>query len=75
MIYKVSYVVRDGSLPGGIKNETERPEIGNRVKIGRYEFEIVEIEEVMPPSGNFLYLHATVELIAETSQTNTASGK
>ena len=69
MIYKVSYVVRDGSMPGGIKNETERPEVGNHVKIGRYEFEIIEVEEVMPPSGNFLYLHATVEPIAEIPQT------
>jgi hypothetical protein len=65
VIYKVSYVVRDGRLPGGIKNETERPEVGKHVKIGRYEFEIIEIEEVMPPNGNFLYLHATVEPIAE----------
>ena len=70
MIYKVSYVVRDGSMPGGIKNEMERPEVGNRVKIGRYEFEVVDVEEVMPPSGNFLYLHATVVPIAEVPQTS-----
>lgn len=67
MIYKVSYVVRDGRLPGGIKNETERPEVGNHVKVGHYEFEIVEIEEVMPPSGNFLYLHAMIEPLTEVS--------
>ena len=65
MIYKVSYVVRDGRLPGGIKNETERPEVGNHVKFGRHEFKVIEIEEVMPPSGNFLYLHATIEPVAE----------
>jgi hypothetical protein len=65
LIYKVSYVVRDGRLPGGIKNETERPEVGNYVKFGRHEFKIIEIEEVMPPSGNFLYLHATIEPVAE----------
>jgi hypothetical protein len=68
MIYKVSYVVRDGRLPGGIKNESERPSVGNVVRIGRYEFEVVEVQEVMPPRGDFLYLLATVELVAEIQQ-------
>jgi hypothetical protein len=66
LIYKVSYVVADGSLPGAIKNQTERPEVGHHIKIGKYECEVIEIEEVMPPSGNFLYLHATVEPVTET---------
>lgn len=68
MIFKVSYVVRDGRLPGGIKNETEHPQIGNVVRIGRYQFQVVEIEEVMPPRGEFWYLHAIVEPALETQQ-------
>lgn len=67
MIYKVSYVVKDGSLPGGIKNETERPEIGHHVIFGKREFEITDVEEVMPPTENFLYLQATIEPIAESN--------
>lgn len=61
MIYKVSYVVSDGSLPGGIKNETSPPQVGESVRIGRHEFQIIAVHEVMPPRDNFLYLHATVE--------------
>jgi hypothetical protein len=61
MIYKVSYVVSDGSLPGGIKNETEPPIVGMIVKIGPNEFEVIEVHEIMPPRGDFLYLHATIE--------------
>lgn len=61
MIYKVSYVVRDGRLPGGIKNESERPRVGKIVHFGAHQFEVIDVHEVMPPRDEFLYLHATVE--------------
>ncbi len=60
MFYKVSYVVMGGEHPGGIMNHMERPEVGNLVEIGKLTFEIVEIHEVMPPRGEFQFLHATV---------------
>lgn len=68
MIYKVSYIVRDGTMPGSIKNETERPEVGDIVKIGKYDFSVVDVYEIMPARGDFLYLHATVEPIFETQE-------
>ena len=61
MIYKVSYVVRDGRLPGGIKNEQQRPKIGEVVQIGHTRFAVTQVHEIMPPRDEFLYLHATVE--------------
>jgi hypothetical protein len=64
MIYKVSYVVQGGEFPGGIKNEYERPEIGKTVQIGPYEFEVVEIHEIMPARDDFQFLHATVKPLA-----------
>lgn len=65
MIYKVSYVVSDGSKPGSIKNEQERPIVGDRVRIGQSNYKVVDVYEIMPPRGEFLYLHATVEQVAE----------
>jgi hypothetical protein len=61
MIYKVSYVVMGGEHPGGIMNHIKRPEIGDQVEIGKMTFEIIEIHEVMPPRGDFQFLHATVK--------------
>jgi hypothetical protein len=60
MIYKVSFVVigRKGVM-GGIENRDEPPRPGDRVKIGREMFEVVEVEELLPPFGDFAYLHAT----------------
>lgn len=63
MIFKVSYIVNDGSKPGSIKNEHERPIIGDVVRIGSDKFKIVDVYEIMPPRGEFLYLHATVEQV------------
>ena len=59
MIYKVSFVVQGGTHPGGIQNLDERPEVGDKLKLGNNEFEIVEVLEIIPPRENFAYLHAT----------------
>jgi hypothetical protein len=60
MIYKVSYVVQSGEYPGSIKNEEEEPKIGARVMIGPIECKVVETHQIMPPRGDFTFLHATV---------------
>ena len=67
--YKVSYVVLGGEHPGAIVNEFERPKVGDRVQIGKNAFEVVEIFEVMPPRGDFAFLHATVKPVANTPET------
>jgi len=59
MIYQVSYVVVGGGHPGTIMNQEERPEVGERVEFADQEFEIVEVLEIIPPRGDFAYLHAT----------------
>ena len=35
MIYKVSYVILGGKHKGGIKNQSERPHVGDQVRFGR----------------------------------------
>lgn len=61
MIYKVSYVVLGGEFPGGIKSQYERPKVGDQVRLGRNNFEIIEVVEIMPPRDDFQFLHATVK--------------
>jgi hypothetical protein len=61
MIYKVSYVVIGGEYPGGIRNESECPQVGDIVQIGRTQFEVMEIHEIIPPRDDFQFLHATVK--------------
>jgi hypothetical protein len=59
MIYKVSFVVQGGTHPGGIQNLDERPKLGDILTLGNQKFEIVEVMEIIPPRGDFAYLHAT----------------
>ena len=63
MIYKVSFVVQGGSHPGGIQNLDERPQIGDVFTLGNRAFEIVEVMELMPPRGDYAYMHATCRSI------------
>lgn len=63
MIYKVSYVVVGGEHPGAIANVDKPPQVGDRVTLGSHEFEIVEILELMPPRGEFSFLHATCKMV------------
>lgn len=67
MIYKVSYVVLGGQYPGSIRNQYEPPRVGEQVQIGRMMFEIVEVQEVIPPRDDFQFLHATVKPLKEAS--------
>lgn len=46
-------------------NHIQRPAVGDKVEIGKLVFEIVEIHEVMPPRGDFQFLHATVNPTGE----------
>ncbi|MEJ2556926.1 MAG: hypothetical protein P8186_11990 [Anaerolineae bacterium] len=59
MIYKVSFVVPGRRDVGGIQNMDREPQPGDRVRIGNQTFEVVEVTELMPPRGDFAYLHAT----------------
>ena len=59
MIYKVSFVVPGRRDVGGIQNIDQEPKPGDRVRIGNQTFEVVEVTELMPPRGDFAYLHAT----------------
>ena len=65
MIYKVSFVVPGRRDIGGIQNIDREPKPGDRVRIGNQTFEVVDVTELMPPRGDFAYLHATCNPVEE----------
>ena len=67
MIYKVSYVVEGGSHPGAIVNSDRRPRVGERVELDGKPFEVVEVIDLLPPRGDFTYVHATCEPVEDTA--------
>ncbi len=64
-VYKVSYVVTGSSHPGGIVNLDDLPEVGEIIEVGNSELKVIEIFELIPPRGDFYYLHATCELVED----------
>ena len=59
MIYKVSYVVVGKPHLGVIVNLDAPPRVGDRVQLGEKMFEVVEVIDLIPPRGDFAYLHVT----------------
>jgi hypothetical protein len=62
-IYKVSYVIIDKDNPGMILNQTYPPTEGEIVQLGEDIFEVVEVLELVPPRGDFHYIHVTCKAI------------
>jgi hypothetical protein len=60
MIYKVSYVVLGGRHPGVIVSRDTPPRLGEVVVLGEDRFEVVEVTDLIPPQGDFAYLHVTL---------------
>ncbi len=65
MIYKVSYVVLGGRHPGAIVNRDTPPRLGEVVVLGEDRFEVVEVTDLIPPQGDFAYLHVTLRPLKE----------
>lgn len=61
--YKVSYVVEGAKHPGALMNVEEKPEVGDEVAFDGHRFVITDVAELMPPMGDFGFLHASCRLI------------
>ena len=72
VFFKVSYVVVGGEHPGAIINIDKRPEVGEEVTFDGHIFEILEVMELMPPVGNFGFLHATCRFVRDASREDAA---
>jgi hypothetical protein len=65
-IYKVSYVIIGRAHPGTIVNLDHRPKIDEIVVLGDEEFIVVEVIDLMPPRGDFHFIHATCKPASDT---------
>ena len=58
-MYKVSIVIPGHREVGGIQNMDTEPKPGDIITMGTKKYEIIEVDELMPPRGDFAFLHAT----------------
>lgn len=57
--YKVSCVVEDGSHNGAIINMDHQPRVGEQIHLDGAVYEITDVQELIPPTDDFGFLHAT----------------
>jgi len=62
MIYKVSYVVVGKPHLGSIVNLDGPPRAGDLVELGGETCEVIEVVDLIPPRGDFAFLHVTCRL-------------
>ena len=65
-VYKLSIVVPGRRDIGGILNLEKEPKAGDLVLLGQEEYKIADLVELMPPRGNFVYLHAVCQRADKT---------
>jgi hypothetical protein len=58
-MYKVSYVIVGIDHPGAIMTQSKAPKPGDKIQLQNQQFEIVEVFDIVPPRGDFHFLHAT----------------
>ena len=66
MIYKVSYFVAGRPDAGAIVNLNTPPYVGDRVQLGDELCEVTEVIDLLPPRGDFAYLHVTCRPVQKT---------
>jgi len=62
-IYKVSFVIVGSNDPGAILNMSRAPVVGERVKLGGKTYQVVEVLNLIPPRGEFHYIHVTCKSV------------
>jgi hypothetical protein len=63
MVYKVSIVIPGSESGGAIINLREIPKVGDRIQVGEMEVEVVEVMDLVPPRGDFHFMHATCKVV------------
>lgn len=66
--YKVSYVVEGGAHAGAIINVDEEPKVGDEVVFDGRLFVITDVMELMPPMGDFGFLHAACRYLRDVDE-------
>jgi hypothetical protein len=67
VVCKLSIVIPGSPYSGAIINTTALPQVGDHLPIGDTVVEVLEIEELLPSSGNFHFVHVTCRAIPPAS--------
>ena len=64
MICKVSLVVPNSAHAGAIIDLPAIPVVEDQIPLGDAVVEVLEVMELLPPRGDFHFIHATCQLVS-----------
>jgi len=71
MVCKLSIVVPNSAHAGAIIDTPAIPNVGDRITLGQVTVEVLEVKELLPPRGDFHFVHATCKLADEADRKTT----
>ncbi len=67
MVFKLSIVIPSGEHAGAIIDTPAMPNVGDRLALGNVTVEVVEVMELVPPRGDFRFVHVTGRIVRSPS--------
>ena len=68
LVCKLSIVIPGSPQSGAIINTSALPQVGDRLPVGDRMVEVLEIKELLPPSGNFHFVHVTCREVGQRDE-------
>ena len=65
MVCKVSIVVPNSAHAGAIIDLPAIPNVGDRLTLGEAVLEVLEVMELLPPRGDFHFIHTTCRMVGK----------
>lgn len=65
MVCKLSIVIPGAPQGGAIIDVSAIPQVGDQIQMGNSRVEVIEVMELLPPRGDFHFVHATCRLVPE----------
>lgn len=64
MVCKLSVVIPGSEHAGAIIDTPAVPNVGDQLALGDSLVEVLEVMELLPPRGDFRFVHATCKLVS-----------
>ncbi len=74
MVCKLSIVIPGGQHAGAILDAASIPEEGDELQLGSVRVRVLEVRELLPPRGEFHFVHVTGEIIGPSNGSPAAGG-
>jgi len=74
VVCKLSIVIPGGQHAGAILDAASIPAQGDVLQLGSVAVKVVEVRELLPPRGEFHFVHVTGEIISQANGSLAADG-